>query len=64
MLFKKIIYLIDGKREFTNIWDFLLFRKRTFLSNEDIEIPSDKVLVMNSPKIDGEIKIDGELYIL
>lgn len=64
MIFKKIINLINGKREFTDTWDFLFFRRRTFTSDEDIEVPADKVLVMNSPIIDGEIKVDGEVYIL
>lgn len=64
MIFKKIINLIDGKREFTDVWDFLLFQRRTFTADEDIEIPADKVLIMNSPIIDGELKVDGEVYIL
>jgi len=47
-----------------NIWDVLLFVKRTFNSDEDINVPSDKVLQMHSPSIDGELFIDGEVYIL
>tara|TARA_R110000851_G_scaffold308093_1_gene466878 strand:+ start:700 stop:930 length:231 start_codon:yes stop_codon:yes gene_type:complete len=40
------------------------FYKRTFTSSEDINIPSDKVLQMHSPAIDGELYLDGEAYIL
>ena len=47
------------------VWDVLFFYKRTFSStSKDVEIPSDKVLQMHSPKIDGELKVDGEAYIL
>jgi hypothetical protein len=64
VLFFRFLYLIDGKRTFQNIWDMLLFSKRTFTDSEDITIPADKSLILHSPKIDGELKIDGEGYIL
>jgi hypothetical protein len=46
------------------IYNIKLLYKRTFTDSEDINIPSDKVLQMHSPKIDGELYIDGEAYIL
>lgn len=64
MLFRKVLTLENGKRIHAFIWNVLLFSKRTFLSNEDINIPEDKVLQMHSPSIDGELYVDGELYIL
>ena len=64
MLFRKLLRYSDGKTRATYLWDALLFIRRTFASDEDIEIPSDKVLQMHSPKIDGELKVDGEAYIL
>lgn len=64
MLFFKFINLEDGKKKSQSIWDLLLFVRRTFSASEDIEIPSDKVLQMHSPVMDGELKVDGEAYIL
>ncbi len=64
MLFRKFLHLLNGKRESRYIWDLQLFIRRTFTSDEDIEIPSDKVLQMHSPIMDGELKVDGEAYIL
>ena len=64
MLFRKLITLDNGERRLPFTWDVFFFIKRTFASDEDIEIPSDKVLQMHSPKIDGELKVDGEAYIL
>ncbi len=64
MLFRKLLTLSNGKKRALFTWDALLFIRRTFLSGEDIEIPSDKVLQLHSPKIDGELKVDGEAYIL
>lgn len=46
------------------IFNINLFIKRTFSASEDINIPADKVLQMHSPRIDGELYIDGEVYIL
>jgi len=45
-------------------YDLNFFYKRTFSSVEDIIIPVDKVLQMHSPIFDGELYIDGEVYIL
>ena len=64
MIFNKVLNLFEGKKRSTFIWDVLLFYRRTFTSDEDIEIPSDKVLQMHSPVMDGELKVDGEAYIL
>ncbi len=64
MLFRKLLTLDNGKKKATYLWDVFLFIRRTFNSDEDIFVPSDKVLQMHSPKIDGELKIDGEVYIL
>lgn len=64
MLFRKFLNLVDGKVNSNYIWDLLLFYRRTFSSEEDIEVPNDKVLQMHSPVIDGELKVDGEVYIL
>lgn len=64
MLNFKIITLVNGKRILDNVWNFLLFNRRTFIVGEDIFVPSDKVLQLHSPIIDGELKIDGEVYIL
>ena len=63
-MFKSISSLLSGKQNTIASWEFFLFIKRTFTASEDIEIPSDKVLQMHSPKIDGELKVDGEVYIL
>jgi len=64
MLFRRINNIFNGKEINTFIWNVNLFIKRTFSSNEDINIPSDKVLQMHSPVIDGELYLDGEAYIL
>lgn len=64
MVFKKILSLIDGKRNLINVWDVLLLSKRTFTADEDILIEADKSLILHSPKIDGELTVDGEAYIL
>ena len=64
MLFRDVLTLNEGKRLFVKIWNILLFSKRSFGSSEDIEIPSDKSLILHSPKIDGELIVDGEAYIL
>lgn len=64
MIFRKVLHLIDGKRASEFIWNILLFSRRTFSSSEDIVIPSDKVLQLHSPVYDGEMEVDGELYIL
>ena len=37
--------------------------KRDFLS-ENVEVPSGHVMQMHSPKIDGEVVVNGEVYIL
>ena len=63
MLFFKVNSLDGGKKVNRYIWDILLLVRRTFLSGEDINIPSDKVLTMHSPTIDGELYIDGEAFI-
>lgn len=64
MLFRKFLNLVDGKKSSNYIWDLQLFVRRTFTADEDIEIPTDKVLQMHSPSIDGELLVDGEAYIL
>jgi len=64
MLFRRINNIFNGKEINTFIWNVNLFIKRTFSSDEDIEIPADKVLQMHSPVFDGELKVDGEAYIL
>ncbi len=64
MLFRDVLTLSDGKRYFSKIWDVLLFYKKTYSSSEDINIISDKTLILASPKFDGQLRIDGEGYIL
>ena len=64
MLLRKVITLIDGKRKNEYIWNINLFVKRTFTSQEDISIPTDKSLILHSPSIDGELVINGEGFIL
>lgn len=64
MIFRKFNTLNNGKVESRFIWDLLLFYRRTFSSDEDINIPADKVLQMHSPIMDGELFVDGEAYIL
>jgi len=64
MIFRKFLHLNNGKRNSRFIWDLLLFARRTFTASEDIDIPSDKVLPLYSPIMDGELKVDGEAYIL
>jgi hypothetical protein len=39
------------------------FYKRHF-TEQTIEVPSGKVLQMHSPIVDGEMIVDGEVYIL
>ncbi len=63
MLFDRVITLLSGKKVNVNTWDVLLFVRRTFTSDEDIKIPSDKVLQMHSPVMDGELCVDGEAFI-
>lgn len=53
-----------GKYINEKIYNIKLFYKRTFSSSEDINIPVDKVLQMHSPIMDGELHVDGEVYIL
>jgi hypothetical protein len=64
MIFKDVLTLSAGKKLLPKIWDILLISRRTFTSEEDIIIESDKSLILHSPKIDGELVIDGEGYIL
>jgi|9_EtaG_2_1085328.scaffolds.fasta_scaffold114574_2 hypothetical protein len=64
MLFRDILTLEAGKRTYAKIWDILLFMKKTFPASEDINIINDKTLVLASPKFDGQLRIDGEGYIL
>ena len=63
MLFEKLNTLLNGKKINVSTWDVLLFVRRTFTSDEDIKIPTDKVLQMHSPVIDGELCVDGEAFI-
>ncbi len=63
-MFESIQTLLNGEEVLAKVWDFFLFTKRTFTSDEDITIPVDKSLILHSPKIDGELAIDGEGYIL
>jgi len=63
-LFYKFTHLVNGKLGVLDIWNLLLLSRRTFTAGEDINIPSDKVLQMNSPIIEGELFVDGEAYIL
>lgn len=63
MIFTKFYNLLNGKTALSNIWDFLLFKRRTF-PTESIEVPSDKVLIMPSPILTSELVVDGEVYIL
>ena len=64
MIFSKLLNLFEGKKRSTYLWDVSLFIRRTFTIDEDINIPSDKVLQIHSPVLDGELYIDGEAYIL
>lgn len=64
MLFRDVLTLENGKKILSKIWDVDLFIRRTFSIDEDFDIPADKVLQMHSPVFDGELKIDGEAYIL
>ncbi len=61
---RNVISLLTGKKIAKSIWDIFLFIERTFPPGELIDIPSDKVLQMHSPRIDGELRPDGEAYIL
>lgn len=64
MIFDKVLTLFDGKKKRIDIWDVLLFFRRTFTADEDINIPADKVLILKCPSLDGELTVDGELYLL
>jgi len=63
-MFRKFLNLINGKRSMTYIWDMFLFTRSDFTSKGDIEVPSNMVLQMHSPKIDGALIVNGEVYIL
>jgi hypothetical protein len=63
MIFRKFLNLINGKKSMSYIWDMLLFVKNDHTSSGDIYIPTDKVLLMYSPKVNGSMKIDGEVRI-
>lgn len=54
---------LSGKKRVLAFWDAFLFLKRDFTSEEDIDVPQGKVLQMHSPRIDGELKVDGEVFI-
>lgn len=62
----KDILVFNGIDKWINekIYNVNLFYKRTFNVGENIEIPVDKTLQLHSPKINSELKIDGEGYIL
>ena len=64
MIFNSVKTLFTGKGRAVAIWDVLLFVRRTFTADEDIYVPADKVLQMHSPVTNGEVKVDGEVYIL
>lgn len=64
MLFRDVLTLNEGKRLFAKIWDVLLFQRKTFSASEDINLISDKTLILASPKFDGQLRIDGEGYII
>jgi hypothetical protein len=64
LIFRDVLTLNEGKRIFIKIWDILLFHRNTYTASEDINIISDKTLILTSPKIDGQLRIDGEGYIL
>lgn len=55
--------LLNGKAQTIPFWNALLLIKRDFTSEEDIDVPQGKVLQMHSPRIDGELKVDGEVFI-
>jgi len=64
MIFRDVLTLNEGKRVFVKIWDILLFYRKTYTSSEDINIINDKTLILASPKFDGQLRIDGEGYII
>lgn len=64
MIFRDVLTLNEGKRIFVKIWDVLLFHRKTYTASEDLNIISDKTLILASPKIDGQLRIDGEGYII
>lgn len=64
MVFKRLIHLNNGKLGVLNIWDLLLIMRRTFTASENIHVEADRTLLLASPKIDGELRVDGEAYIL
>ena len=56
-----IIGLLAGKLKALPIWNVHLLVNTIF--TEDINVPVDKVLPMHSPRIDGCLTIDGEVFI-
>ncbi len=60
----RVLSIENGKNVLKFIWDILLFRRRFFQGNfKDVSVPSTYVLEMNSPIIDGELFVDGEVFI-
>jgi hypothetical protein len=65
MLFKRLYTYQEGKRRLTLSWNFLFFSSRSYSGDQkDIFVDADKSLILHSPRIDGELKVDGEAYIL
>lgn len=62
-MFRKFLNLVNGKKGMSYIWDMFLFVKNDHTLSGDIEIPTDKVLLMYAPKVNGSIVISGEVRI-
>jgi hypothetical protein len=63
MVFQDVLLLDQGKNLLSKIWDISLLIRRSFTSDEDIQIPANMTLVLHSPAIDGELVLDGEGFI-
>ena len=58
MIFQDVLLLDQGKSLLSKIWDISLLIRRSFTSDEDIQIPAIITQVLLSPAIDGELVLD------
>ena len=63
-MFSHLVTLAFGKMRALASWEYFLFIRKVFPSGQNIEVPSNTVLQMHCPEIDGDMTIDGEVYIL
>ena len=64
MIFKDVLTLDSGKKLLIKFCEVLFIQNKTFTADEDIEVEADKWALLHCPSIDGELRPDGEVYIL